>query len=80
MEASPPPFGPPRPLLTEEWDDPAMIELMRQQSEDRVAFAESEEAARWLRHMQSSRPVNWIPCLVSDESPAVEEKTVVLPW
>ena len=69
-----------RPLLTEEWDDPAMIELMRQQSEDRVEFAESDEATTWLMLMKTKEPASWTPRLAAAHSSQTSERTVILPW
>ena len=80
MDAPKPATTAKRPLLTEEWDDPAMIELMRQQSEDRVEFAGSDEAANWLELMQTNEPASWTPRLAAALPSQTSERTVILPW
>jgi hypothetical protein len=69
-----------RPLLTEEWDDPAMIELMRQQSEDRVEFARTFDAKAW-REAMSISTVPEAPIRLAPKGPRrFKAKHAELPW
>jgi hypothetical protein len=66
--------------MVEEWDNPAMTELKRQEAEDRVAFGVSLEARQWLEQLRSSPPPD-VTIRVSPKAPGrFPFKPVRLPW
>lgn len=73
--------APQRPqTFEEEWDDPAMAQLKREEAEDRVTFGQSEEAQAWLRGIQSAKPRE-LPLRLSPKFAEWQNfKLIRLPW
>jgi hypothetical protein len=62
--------------LDDEWDDPAMAQLKREEAEDREAFGRSDEAKAWLEGMRSNQP-RWSGSVTPVKPPPVYNKKPV---
>ena len=66
--------------LEEEWDDPAMIAILRQQAEDRVEFARSLEREDWARAMKNRSSMLETFTVAPAPKEEFRERVITLPW
>ena len=66
--------------LEDEWDDPAMIALLRQQQEDREEFRDSHDRETWLKAMAESKFGDAEISFAAKPRHSLRAKVVTLPW